>query len=150
MRILCYQLLVITLLSFAAAPLISAEEELFDTKTATEHLEKGLSYLKARNYRSAVTELEESITYAPDAEAYYYLGYAYYLVGRSGDAESRKKSMECFDKAYELNPGFTPTRYRTEEVPQGAQQKEIVSHQSGSSPAADHEQPTPLPASERR
>lgn len=126
-------LLIATVLWFSAVPLIMAEEELFDSKTATEHLEKGLSHLKARNYGSAVTELEESITYSPNAEAYYYLGYAYYLVGRSGDAESRKKSIECFDKCYELNPGFRPTRYKTEETTLPAIQKEAITSAGSSS-----------------
>lgn len=133
----------IALLSFTAVPLISAGEELFDSKTAAEHLEKGLSYLKARNYRAAVTELEESIAYEPGAEAYYYLGYAYYLIGRSGDAESRKMSIECFDKAYELNPGFRPTRYKTEEMPSRENKEESASRSGSSSGPGDREQQLP-------
>jgi tetratricopeptide (TPR) repeat protein len=140
-------IIVLALLSFAAVPLFSAEEDLFDSKTAKEHLEKGLSYLKARNYRSAVTALEESIANSPDADAYYYLGYAYYLIGRSGDAESRKKSIECFDKAYELNPAFTPAREKTEEIPQRVKQK-VDTAPSAASTASDQEQPSALPAAE--
>lgn len=92
-----------------------AEEDLFDTKAASVHSEKGISSLKTRDYDAAVNELEEALSIAPDAETYYYLGYAYYMKGKSGDVESRKKSIENFDKAYELDPRFTPNKYKPEE-----------------------------------
>ncbi len=92
-------------------------EDLFDTKAATQHTEKGIIHLKAKNYDAAAKEFEESSAISPDAEAFYYLGYAYYMKGKiSNDGESRKKSMENFDKAYELNPNFTPTRFKPEET----------------------------------
>lgn len=126
-----------------------AEEELFDTEAATVYLEKGISFLKAKNYKAAVNEFEEAVSIAPDAENYYYLGYTYYLIGRSGDSESRKKSIECFDKAYELNPNFTPSRYATAEtMPAKAPQREsemqqpaAVTPASPQPPAAEAEQP---------
>ncbi len=90
----------------------NAEEDLFDTKAAAVYTEKGIDHLKEKKYDAAIKELEEAVSINPDAEAYYYLGYAYYMKGRKGDAESRRKSIECFDKAYELNPNFTPSRYR--------------------------------------
>lgn len=86
-------------------------EELFDEAAATIHLEKGIEYLQSKDFNSAISELEESVSIAPAADAFYYLGYAYYLKGRSGDSESRKKSIESFDKAYELDPLFTPNRF---------------------------------------
>ncbi len=100
------------------APALShTAEELFDTKAATQHTEKGIAHLKAKNYDAAAKEFEESSAISPDAEAFYYLGYAYYMKGKiSNDSESRKKAMENFDKAYELNPNFTPTRFRPEET----------------------------------
>jgi tetratricopeptide (TPR) repeat protein len=106
-----------------AGPLCSksdAAEELFDTKAAADLLEKGISHLKTRNIDAAVNALEESVSIAPEAEAYYYLGYAYYMKGRTtGDNESRKKSIESFEKAYELDPDFTPSRYKPSDlVPQ--------------------------------
>ncbi len=98
------------ILLFVGVQLSSAEDELFDTKAAGEYLEKGLVQLRTRNIEAAIASLEESVAIAPAAEAYYYLGYAYYLKGRSGDSESRKQSMENFEKAYELDPGFSPNR----------------------------------------
>jgi tetratricopeptide (TPR) repeat protein len=95
----------------------SAEDDLFDTKAAAEYLEKGLVQLRTKHVDEAISAFEESVAIAPEAEAYYYLGYAYYLKGRSGDSESRKLSIESFDKAYELDPGFTPTKYKPAETP---------------------------------
>ncbi len=90
-----------------------AAEELFDTKTASDHIEKGVEKLKAGNYDAAIGEFEEASSISPDAEAYYYLGYAYYMKGKkTGDGESRKKSLEYFNEAYEINPNFTPSRYK--------------------------------------
>jgi tetratricopeptide (TPR) repeat protein len=103
----------------AAAP-CAAAEELFDTKAAAVHIEKGIADLKGKKYDAAVKELEEAVSINPDAEAYYYLGYAYYLKGRKGDAESRKKSIECFDKAYELNPSFKPARFKPADAAEAA------------------------------
>jgi len=110
-------LVVICLLLSAITAVASAEEELFDTKAAAVHLEKGLAQLRAKNLDAAIEELEESVSIDPDAEAYYYLGYAYYLKGRSGDAASRKKSIDNFDKAYELDPNFSPNRHKPAEIP---------------------------------
>ncbi|MGE5172805.1 MAG: hypothetical protein ACM3MD_03140 [Betaproteobacteria bacterium] len=99
------------------APLMGhAEEELFDTKAAAEHIEKGIAQLKAKSFDAAIVEFEESASISPEAEPYYYLGYAYYLKGRSGeDGESRKLSRENFEKAYEIDPNYSPTRYKPAE-----------------------------------
>lgn len=99
-----------------------AEEELFDTKAAAKHLEQGVAYMNAKNLDAAIREFEESAGMNPEAEAFYYLGYAYYLKGRNGDADSRAQSLENFDKAYELDPNFSPTRYKPgEPAPAAAQ-----------------------------
>lgn len=91
------------------APVQSAEE-LFDTKKASEHLTKGIDAIRAKNYDKAIAELEDAVNINPDAESFYFLGYAYYLKGKvTGDAESRKLSRENFDKAYELDPQYSPT-----------------------------------------
>ncbi len=106
-------LLLVLFFAIVLAPLAAhAEEELFDTKAAAEHIEKGIAQLKAKNYDDAIKEFDESATIAPEAEAYYYLGYAYYLKGRNKDDGNRQKSRENFEKAYEIDPNFTPTRYK--------------------------------------
>jgi tetratricopeptide (TPR) repeat protein len=101
---------------FACVQPAIAADELFDTKAASAHLEKGIADIKEKKYDAAISELEESASINPDAEAYYYLGYTYYMKGKKGDAESRKKAMECFEKAYELNPRFTPSRFKPPEA----------------------------------
>ncbi len=102
-----------------------AAEELFDTKAASAHIEKGINHLKSKNYDAAIKEFEESASVSPDAEPYYYLGYAYYMKAKkTNDPESRKKSMENFAKAYELNPNFTPSRFKPEATPPEAEAKQ--------------------------
>src|SRR5208337_471840 len=100
-------------LALGLAPLTAhAADDLFDSKAATEHIQKGIALLKAKNFDAAIAEFDESASIAPEAEAYYYLGYAYYLKSRKGDEESRRLSLENFQKAYEIEPNFTPIRYK--------------------------------------
>lgn len=107
---------VLTFIVFLALGLVAltaqAADELFDTKAASEHIDKGIAYLKENNFDSAVKEFDESASISPEAEPYYYLGYAYYMKSRKGDKESRKLSLDNFEKAYEIDPNFTPTRYK--------------------------------------
>lgn len=102
------------LMSMVAAPAFPADE-LFDTATASKHIERGISFLKAKDFDAAIKEFDESATIAPEAEAYYYLGYAYYMKGRKMGGESRRMSLDNFGKAYEIDPNFTPTRYQPSE-----------------------------------
>jgi tetratricopeptide (TPR) repeat protein len=95
-----------------------ADEELFDTKAAAQHLDKGIAFLKAKNIDSAIKEFDAAAEINPDAEAYYYLGYAYYLKARTSDGENRNKSRENFERAYEIDPNFSPSRFKpTEPAP---------------------------------
>ena len=104
-------LMVVVTILLGLTPLAGqAEEELFDTRAAAQHIEQGIALLKTKNIDAAINEFEESASISPEAEAYYYLGYAHYLKGRSGDGESRKLSRENFEKAYEIDPNFTPAR----------------------------------------
>ena len=110
-------LCVLTVALMLVPVLSHSEEELFDTKAAAQHTEKGITHLKGKNYDAAIKEFEESSAIYPDAEAFYYMGYAYYMKGKiNNDSESRKRSAENFDKAYELNPNFTPSRFKPEEA----------------------------------
>lgn len=114
-----------------------AADELFDAKTAAEHMTKGIAHLKAKQYDAAIDELSESASVYPEAEAFYYLGYAYYMKGRKGDGESRKNAMENFEQAYELDPSFTPTRYMpAEPLPPKPEQKNIEIRQIPTSDAS--------------
>ena len=142
-------LVITALVIMVAAPAFPAEE-LFDTATATKHTEQGITFLKAKKYDAAIKEFEESAAVNPDAEAYYYLGYAYYLKGRKGDGENREKSRENFDKAYEIDPNFSPTRYKpAEPVParETPQQQEPTEAQTAPpQPGPQEPQPVEQPA----
>jgi tetratricopeptide (TPR) repeat protein len=104
----------ITMMSLVAAPAIRADE-IFDTTAAAKNMERGFSYLKAKNYDAAIKEFEESADISPEAEPYYYLGYAYYLKSRKDNGQSREQSLENFEKAYEIDPNFSPSRYKPSE-----------------------------------
>ena len=135
------------MLSMAAVPAFAAEE-VFDTATASKHLEQGISHLKAKDYDAAITEFDESAAVSPEAEAYYYLGYAYYMKGKKSDGENRQKALENFDRAYEIDPNFSPTRFKpSEPVPQQAtspaRTMEPVAPQPEAPQAPTPEQPKP-------
>jgi len=114
-----------------------AQNELFDTRAASTHVEKGVALLKAKSYDAAISEFEEAAAIYPDAESYYYLGYAYYMKSRQGDGDNRNKSRENFEKAYELDPGFAPGRTRQiETVPDKPEQKTSEPRTATPAPAA--------------
>ncbi len=152
-------LFLIALLGAAVIP-ARAEEELFDTKAAAQRIEKGIADIQAKNFDAAIREFEAAAEINPDAEAYYYLGYAYYLKGRTGDKESRIKSRENFKNAYEIDPTFTPTKLKPEEPAPAPVIKQA--EQSGPSttaesrvtptvPAPEDQQPTqPVPPAEQQ
>lgn len=117
-RLLIYVLT--AMLGMAAAPAFPADE-VFDTATASKHLEQGISCLKAKDFDAAITEFDVSASISPEAEAYYYLGYAYYMKSRKGNGENRQKALENFGQAYEIDPNFSPTRFKlSEPAPQQA------------------------------
>jgi len=98
------------LLLGTAVPGISSDD-LFDRKSYALHLGKGIKHLEAGRHNAAIREFEEAAAQNPDAEAYYYLGYVYYLKAqRRGDRESQQKSQENFALSHELDPEFKPRR----------------------------------------
>ncbi len=92
-----------------------AADELFDTEAATALAQKGIEDLRAGRYDAAIEAFEESVNINPEAPAFYYLGYAYYMKGKKNNGENRTKAMDNFDKAYELDPNFTPIKIKIEE-----------------------------------
>lgn len=129
-----------------------AEEELFDTQAANQHLDQGIAYLKMKNFDAAIREFDASADINPDAEAYYYLGYAYYLKGRTGDGESRSKSRENFERAYEIDPNFSPSRFKPAEqvqVKQPEQTSTPASQATPTLPGPEPEQQQPAPPADQ-
>ncbi len=139
---------VVLIIVLGLAPLAAyAADELFDTKASEDHIEKGIAHLKAKNYDAAISEFEESASISPEAEAYYYLGYAYYMKGRTQDGESRKKSLEYFNNAYEIDPNFTPSRYKVappEQQPQAAPAPASTGEATPSASPAEPSAPAPV------
>ena len=110
-------ILQILLLFSSPASQALAEEDLFDTKAAAMYREQGLSALKHKNYDAAIAAFEELVAALPDAEAYYLLGYAYYLKGKkTGDQESRESAAENFGQVYQIDPRFSPSRFKNGEL----------------------------------
>ena len=141
-KALIMTLLVTAIITAMQIVMSYAADELFDTKTAAEHLEKGIAHLRAKQYDAAIDELEQSASIYPEAESFYYLGYAYYMKGRKGDQGSMKKAMENLEQAYEIDPNFTPTKYRPEEpLPPRTEPKNIETRQTPTSDAAPKQTP---------
>jgi len=133
----------LVLLVMAAAPVMAAEEDVFDTRTAIEQREKGRQFLNTKKYDAAIEALEAAVDAAPDAEAYYLLGYAYYEKGKAGDAESFEKAKENFEEAYSLNPNISPNKLKPGEpvpmpgaAPAGEQPLGSAASASKQAPAA--------------
>lgn len=124
--------------------LSAAEEELFDIKAAAEHLAKGVKLLGAKNYDAAIDELEEAVSAAPSAEAFYRLGYAYYMKGKSGDEDSRQRAIENFEQAYDLDPNYSPNYYGPAEVIEAPAQGALESP-AAAAPASKLEPGTAAP-----
>ena len=126
------------MLSMAAVPAFAADE-VFDTAASSKHLEQGISYLKAKDFDAAITEFDESASISPEAEAFYYLGYAYYMKGKTSNGDNRQKSLEYFEQAYELDPSFTPTRFK----PSEPAPRQAAAPPPAAEPAAPQEAPAP-------
>ncbi|HAS54177.1 MAG: hypothetical protein A2X56_11290 [Nitrospirae bacterium GWC2_57_13] len=125
--------------------LVNAAEPLFDTEALSQLIDKGIEHLQAKKYDAAITEFTDATYIAPNAEAFYYLGYAYYMKGKNrNDPESRKNAMENFTRAYEIDPNFTPTRFRPEEdagmAPKGPAKQPKAAAQPAPEPAEPQEQ----------
>ncbi len=127
----------------AGVPILApAAEPLFDTEALAQHIDKGIEHLQAKKYDAAITEFTDATYIAPNAEAFYYLGYAYYMKGKNRkDAESRKLSMENFTRAYEIDPNFTPTRFRPEEEVGPAPKGAVKQPKAAAQPAPEPEEP---------
>jgi tetratricopeptide (TPR) repeat protein len=134
------------LVGMIAAPAYPADE-LFDSATASKHMDRGIAFLKAKDFDAAINEFNASAEIAPEAEAYYFLGYAYYMKSRKVDGESRRMSRENFEQAYEIDPNFSPTRYKpAEPAPQQAEPSapaEPVTPQPDAQQPPTPEQPKP-------
>ena len=149
MRGIVASVLVLTLLAIAAPAVYAAEEPLVDTKAAKAGLEKGLALIKQKKYDAAVEVFEDAAATSPEveAEALYYAGYACYLKSRTGDEDARQRSVEFFDRAYEINPNFSPNKFKpTEPLPGPAAQQGGDATPAAAAPAGALASPPAAPA----
>jgi len=95
--------IMIAWLGLQAIPSVSNGQELFDVQAANEHFNQGLNQYFQKDYAGAVENFTESIKINPDnAKAYFFIGYAYYKQGEF------TKAGESFEKAYALDPRYSP------------------------------------------
>lgn len=142
-------ILLVSLVAVVIPLLTSAEEELFDAKAAGAAIEKGMKLIKTKQYDAAVEAFEDAAATSPDieAEALYYAGYASYLKSKTGDEDARQRSIEFFDRAYEINPNFSPNKFRpTEPLPGPAAMKGDETTPAAAAPAGSLAVPQVQPA----
>jgi tetratricopeptide (TPR) repeat protein len=74
-------------------------------------LDAGLAAFKKRRFSKAEIEFRKALEADPQsAAANYYLGYTYYKIAEPTRrlTPNKQKALELFDKAFELDPTFTP------------------------------------------
>ena len=90
----------------SAEPVVKANTDNTDQKTANELLVQGHEFLKAQKDREAIKAFKESIKLNPNtAETYYGLGFSNFRLGRFRDA------ADAFKKATTLNPEMAKAHY---------------------------------------
>jgi len=90
----------------SAEPVVKANTDNTDQKTANELLVQGHEFLRAQKDREAIKAFKESIKLNPNtAETYYGLGFSSFRLGRFRDA------ADAFKKATTLNPEMAKAHY---------------------------------------
>ncbi len=75
------------------------------------NIEAGLAAFKKRRFSKAEAEFRKALEADPSsAAANFYLGYTYYKIAepQRRNSSGKQKALELFDKAFELDPAFTP------------------------------------------
>ena len=89
-------------MGFLGLSSVSAQE-LFDVKSSNEQFSRGVNLYYQDNYQESLTAFEEAVRINPDnAEAFYFIGYAYYKEGKFS------KASDAFKTAYDLNHEYSP------------------------------------------
>ncbi len=74
-------------------------------------IDAGLVAFKKRRFSKAEIEFRKALEADPaSAAANFYLGYTYYKIAepQRRNSAGKQKALELFDKAFELDPAFTP------------------------------------------
>ena len=78
---------------------------------AQANIDAGLAAFKKRRFAKAEAEFQKAVASDPSsAAANFYLGYTYYKIAEPTrrNTPNKQKALEYFDKAFELDPSFTP------------------------------------------
>jgi tetratricopeptide (TPR) repeat protein len=81
------------------------------TGAAQANIDAGLAAFKKRRFSRAEAEFLKAVEAEPSsAAANFYLGYTYYKIAEPSrrNTPNKQKALELFDKAFELDPSFTP------------------------------------------
>jgi tetratricopeptide (TPR) repeat protein len=81
------------------------------TGAAQANIDAGLAAFKKRRFSKAEDEFKKAVEAEPSsAAANFYLGYTYYKIAEPmrRNSPGKQKALEYFDKAFELDPSFTP------------------------------------------
>lgn len=91
---------------------VRAQETTTEPQTSTPAVaesgsfETGMQLYRQKKYRDAIAEFEKVVAADPkNAAAYYFLGYAHYILDHHSDA------LAAFAKAFEADPAFDPKPY---------------------------------------
>ena len=74
-------------------------------------IDAGLAAFKKRRFSKAEIEFRKALEADPSsAAANFYLGYTYYKIAepQRRNSPGKQKALELFDKAFQLDPAFTP------------------------------------------
>lgn len=81
------------------------------TGAGQANIDAGLAAFKKRRFSKAEGEFRKALEADPSsAAANFYLGYTYYKIAepQRRNSAGKQKALELFDKAFELDPAFTP------------------------------------------
>jgi tetratricopeptide (TPR) repeat protein len=81
------------------------------TGAGQSSIDAGLAAFKKRRFSRAEAEFQKAVDADPSsAAANFYLGYTYYKIAEPHRRNSpgKQKALEYFDKAFQLDPSFTP------------------------------------------
>lgn len=78
-----------------------------------ETYEKAVNAYLKKDFKTAAAYLKEYVAHKPDAEAYYLLGYATYMIHRKSGGLRKSRGVEAADyfrEAYLIDPNFSPKK----------------------------------------
>jgi tetratricopeptide (TPR) repeat protein len=104
--------LLVTALWMPAQDPAAPPAESASAMSAEEHIEAGKAAFLKRRFAVARGHFQQAVDASPDsAAAHFYLGYTIYKIAepKRPNSPGKQEAAQHFAKAYELDPGFTPS-----------------------------------------